>query len=375
LDRTFIKGLELSERFYEGAIKPILAKRFPDLPYSAALIGAGSEVLGFDTPQSMDHDWGPRLMLFLGEADHEAHHREIDRTLRQKLPVEIHGYPTNFGRHDDGTTVMVAIDSGPIDHGVIFLTVQRFFKSVLGFDPAGDIRVIDWVSVPEQRLLMLTAGRVFHDGLGQLGSIRARLRYYPDDVWFYLLATQWRRIAQEEAFMGRCGQVGDDLGSRLVAARLVRDLMRLCFLMERRYAPFVKWFGTAFAQLDCAKALGPTLTRALQADSWQARQAHLTRAYQFVAERHNALGITEPLTAEVSPYHSRPFLVIHADRFVGAIRAQIKSESVLALPEHLGSIDQFVDATDALGYLDRLKAVYTCGVPHGTQVEETGGNA
>jgi hypothetical protein len=51
-------------------------------------------------------------------------------------------------------------------------------------------------------------------------------------------------------------------------------------------------------------------------------------------------------------------LVIHADRFVDTIRAAITSEQVLALPEHLGSVDQFVDSTDALRYLDRLKVVY-----------------
>jgi hypothetical protein len=266
LNRTFIKGLELSELFYKEAVKPILAKRFPDLTYSAALIGLGSEVLSFDTPQSMDHDWGPKLMLFLGETDHEAYHHEINQTLRQELPGDIHGYPTNFGHHEDGTTVMTVADSSPINHGVMFLTVQCFFKYVLNFDPTGNIRAVDWVSVPEYRLLMLTSGRVFHDGLGQLEPIRARLRYYPDDVWLYLLAAQWRRIAQEEAFMGRCGQVGDDLGSRLIAARLVRDLMRLCFLMKRRYAPFIKWFGSAFAQLDCASDLVPIFTRVLEAN-------------------------------------------------------------------------------------------------------------
>jgi hypothetical protein len=358
LNRTFIKGLELSELFYKEAVKPILAKRFPDLIHSAALMGSGSEVLGFDTPHSMDHDWGPRLMLFLGETDHETYHDRINQTLRQELPAETHGYPTNFGRHEDGTTVMTATDSGPINHGVMFLTVQRFFKHVLNFDPTGDIRAVDWVSVPEYRLLMLTSGRVFHDGLGQLEPIRARLRYYPDDVWLHLLAAQWRRIAQEEAFMGRCGQAGDDLGSRLIAARLVRDLMRLCFLMERRYAPFIKWFGSAFAQLGCAGDLVPIFTHVLEAISWEERQTHLTTAYQFVAEMHNALGITDPLTTKVSQFHNRPFLVIHADRFVDAIRAAIKSEEVLALPEHLGSIDQFVDSTDALRYLDRLRTVY-----------------
>jgi hypothetical protein len=358
LNHTFIKGLELSELFYREAVKPILAKHFPDLTYSAALLGSGSDVLSFDTPQSMDHDWGPKLLLFLGEADHETHHDGINQTLRQELPGEIHGYPTNFGHHKDGSTVMTATDSGPVNHGVVFLTVQCFFNSALNFDPTGNIRAIDWVSVPEYRLLMLTSGHVFHDGLGQLEPIRARLCYYPDDVWLYLLAAQWRRIAQEEAFMGRCGQVGDDLGSRLVAARLVHDLMRLCFLMARRYAPYIKWFGSAFAQLDCASDLLPIFTRVFEANSWQERQTHLTTAYEFVAKMHNTLGITEPLTTKVSQYHSRPFLVIHADRFVDAIRAGIKSEKVRALPEHLGSIDQFIDSTDAERYLDRLKLVY-----------------
>lgn len=358
MNSSFVKGLDLNECFYKEAIKPILARRFPELAYSAALIGAGSDVLGFDTPQSMDHDWGPRLMLFLTEADHESYHNAINQALCRELPEEIHGYPTNFGRHEDGTALMAAADDGAIDHGVRIVTVQRFFKSILNFDPLDDIRAVDWVSVPENHLLMLTAGRVFHDGLGQLGPIRATLRYYPHDVWLYLLAAQWRRIAQEEAFMGRCGQVGDDLGSCLVAARLVHDLMHLCFLMERHYAPYIKWFGSAFAQLDCAADLMPMFARVLDVNTWEERQTHLTAAYEFGARMHNALGITEPLTPEVSQFHNRPFLVIHADRFVDAIRAAIKSEEVLALPEHLGSVDQYLDSTDALAYLNRFKAVY-----------------
>jgi hypothetical protein len=358
MDRPFIKGLELCELFYNEAVKPIMARCFPDLSYSAALIGSGSDVLGFDTPQSMDHDWGPRLMLFLAEVDHERYCGKIDLALRQELATEIHGYPTHFGHHEDGTTVMTAIESRPINHSMTFHTASRFFKRVLNFDPADDIRAVDWVSVPEYHLLTLTAGRVFHDGLGQLEPIRAKLRYYPYDVWLYLLAAQWRRIAQEEAFVGRCGQVGDELGSRLVAARLVRDLMQLCFLMERQYAPYIKWLGSAFARLECAQGLGPIFTRVLEAGSWQKREEHLAAAYEFVATMHNDLGITHPLPTQVSHYYTRPFLVIHADRFVDAVRAAIKSEQVLALPEHLGSVDQFVDSTDALNYLDRFKAVY-----------------
>lgn len=145
--------------------------------------------------------------------------------------------------------------------------------------------------------------------------------------------------------MGRCGQVGDDLGSRLIAARLVRDLMRLCFLMESQYAPYIKWFGTAFAQLTCTGNLIPIFTHVLEADTWQEREDHLTMAYGIVAQMHNELGITGPLSTQVSQFYTRPFRVIHADRFVDAIRAVITSEEVRRLPENLGSVNQFAGAS------------------------------
>src|ERR1700682_1567201 len=66
----FIPGLKLSGMFYREAVRPVLDAEFPALAHSAAILGPGSEVLGFDTQRSTDHHWGPRLMLFLAEADH-----------------------------------------------------------------------------------------------------------------------------------------------------------------------------------------------------------------------------------------------------------------------------------------------------------------
>jgi len=358
LKSEFIKGLDLSELFFMDAIKPILEQNFPDLPYSSAFIGTGSDVLGYDTPQSVDHDWGPRLMLFLSETEHGKLKSNIDQVLRQELPVEVYGFPTNYGTHDDGTAKMVVETKGAINHRVSILAVKPFFQGLLNFDPFSEIQPRDWVSVPENNFLMLTSSRVFYDGLGQLGPIREILSYYPHDVWLYLLSAQWQRISQEEPFMGRCGQVSDDLGSRIIAARLVRDLMRLCFLMERTYAPYIKWFGTAFAQLECAGDLIPVLINILKANTWDERQKYLSAAYEYVGEMHNALNITDSLPAKVSQFHKRPFLVIHAERFASAIRDQIKSSAVLALPKHLGGIDQFVDSTDALNHFERIKSVF-----------------
>ena len=131
MNRPFIEGLELSELFTEEAVVPILEAHFPNMAYSAARLGHGSDVLGFDTPRSTDHDWGPKLMLFLSEAGHETCQRQIDQVLRQELPSEIHGYSANFGRQEDDTTVMAAIDSSLVNHEVQLLTVRGFFSHML----------------------------------------------------------------------------------------------------------------------------------------------------------------------------------------------------------------------------------------------------
>ncbi len=127
-------------------------------------------------------------------------------------------------------------------------------RGYLDFDADAEITPADWLTFPQQKLRTLTEGAVYHSGLGDLDALRERLSYYPRDVWLYLLAAGWMRISQEEPFVGRTGDVGDELGSRVIAARLIRDLMMLCFLIERVYAPYPKWFGTGFARLACAPA-------------------------------------------------------------------------------------------------------------------------
>jgi len=63
-DEKFLPGLTLSRAFFEEAVAPIVAHEFPGLRYSAARLGSGSEVLGYDTPRSTDHDWGHACNCF-----------------------------------------------------------------------------------------------------------------------------------------------------------------------------------------------------------------------------------------------------------------------------------------------------------------------
>ncbi len=353
----FIAGIELGQRFYWEAVRPVLDAEFPGLQHSAALIGAGSEVLGFDTPMSADHHWGPRAMLFLAETDYQRYHEAIHETFRWRLPHRFLGHPTHFSQpvpEDPGVRHLVATRSGPIEHRVELFTAAGYLHDYLGCDLAGPLTPADWLSLPQQRLRTFAGGTLYHDGIG-MGALLARFASYPREVWLYLLASGWQRIGQEEHLMGRAGHAGDELGSSLIAARLVRDVMMLCFLMERQYAPYPKWFGTAFMRLQGGPELGPILQHVLAAKTWPARGAHLAAAYEYVAAKHNTLGITEPLPATCSPFWGRPFPVIHGERFAEAILARISDPELRRLAERapVGGIDQISDNTDVLENMPR----------------------
>jgi hypothetical protein len=339
-----MQGLELSHRFYAEAVRPILERRFPDVEHAAALIGYGSEVLGYDDERSQDHEWGPRVQLFvrdLGPAD------ELARVLARELPRSFAGFPTNFGPTDEeGTRRITAVEAGPVAHRVETFVLRDYLVDRIGVDPLAGFSVTDWFVTPAQRLLELTAGEVFADPIGDLTRVRELLAWYPHDVWLRVLAGHWARIAQLEHFLGRTGARGDELGSRVIAASLVRDLMRLGFVQERRYPPYWKWLGTAHTRLGRPEA--PALAAALEATDWQAREDALVDAYEHVARAHNALAVTEPVDPTVRPFWGRPFRVLFADRFADALRAAVADPDVRAIDAGADSVDAISDNTDFL---------------------------
>ena len=233
-------------------------------------------------------------------------------------PARFAGYPTQFA----------------------LSTLRAYLQEHLELDVDDGIEARDWLTLPEQRLRMVTAGAVYHDQVG-LQVLRDRLAYYPHDVWLYLMIAAWWRVHPEANLMGRAGIVGDELGSHVIAAQLVHDLMHLCFLLEKQYAPYSKWFGTAFSRLECASSLAPVLQGVLGADTWLQRQDALAAAYQQVAVMHDTLGITPPVQVEVQQMWNRPFTVPWGD-FPGMLRAQIRDPAVLRIADQYptGGVDQ-----------------------------------
>ncbi|MER7250756.1 DUF4037 domain-containing protein [Kribbella sp. NPDC000426] len=324
---SFRSAAEIGVGFHRDVIAPLVG----DVGYAAGLLGWGSDVLGYDTDRSTDHGWGPRAVVLVDASEVERVRKAVD----DGLPDEYDGHAVRFGW-----------DSQEPVHHVTVTTLGEWLRGQLGFDASQGIGIADWLVTPQQQLLGVVAGEVYADD-GRLAAVRDALAWYPDQIWRWLLACQWSRIAQEKAFVQRTYEVGDELGSRVVTARLVRDVMRLALLQARTYAPYTKWLGTAFARLDHTDGLDQALADATTAVRFADREQALVTAYELVARRHNTLAITEHIDPTPRPYFTRPAQVIDAGRFVHACLATVTDQAV-ARCGLIGSIDQFADNTDVL---------------------------
>jgi hypothetical protein len=100
----FAPGIELGRAFYHEVVAPRLAR----LRHSAARLGPGSDVLGYDTPRSTDHDWGARVAVLVDQGE--------PRPLAG-VPAEFRGWPTE----------------------VVVVGIGTFLAWQLGFDPRGGL--------------------------------------------------------------------------------------------------------------------------------------------------------------------------------------------------------------------------------------------
>jgi hypothetical protein len=346
--RGFIPGLRLGRMFYEEAGRGIVEGIVPRDAYAAAFIGKGSDVLGYDTERSIDHDWGPRFQVFLADDRFDRQSRLLDEELTKRLPVDFKGYPVSAAESEE---------SSARPHRVQIETVHRFLCRHLGVEDLSSLGVLDWLTFPEQRLLELTSGEVFHDPRGELGRFRETLGDYPRDVWLYRMACQWQRLSQEEAFVGRCAEAGDAVGMKMLAARITRDVMKLCFLMERKYAPYDKWLGTAFSRLACAPQARPLIAAALDARDYPALEPDLTGLYRMLGDMHNALGVTGPMDPAPRRFLARPYVVMRSERFANALLNAVQSEELRRIPVRMGAIDQFIDNTDFIEHTETYRNV------------------
>ncbi|HXQ12202.1 MAG TPA: DUF4037 domain-containing protein [Caulobacteraceae bacterium] len=348
-----MQGIELSRRFYQELVRPWLANAAPGLPHAAALLGYGSELLGFDDAMSQDHNWGPRVHLFVDEPVFESDADAMVAAFAEAAPDAFLGHPIGMANQPHAAAHRQA-GRADVRHGLEIWTLARALRFWAGLAPGEPRDNLGWLGLAEQRLIAFTAGAVFHDDDRRLTAERERLSRFPRDVRLYRLAGQWRRLAEEQPFVGRNGAAGEERGSRVIAARLVRDLMRLAFLIEGRYAPYSKWFGTAFAALPCATDIGRKLDAVLDAADWRTRDAALAEAALSLGELQLTRGVPGAIPPRIVRFHERPFSVVNSEAMISALMAAIDDAALRALPV-IGGLDQVTDSTPVVEAPDRAR--------------------
>lgn len=350
---AFMPGLDLAEAFYREVLAPLI-----DAPHAAALLGEGSEVLGFDTERSTDHEWGPRAQLFVPAGDVAA----VQARVAAGLPAEFRGFPTAW----------FSLATGGVADHVEVTTAGEWLTSALGVPlTAGTgLDTAGWLALPQQRLLHVTAGRVFRDDLGELTAARTALAWYPDDVWRWMVAVQWHLIGNAEPLRARCRDLDDARGAALLTARLAGLIMELAFLLERRYRPYDKWFGAAFARLDAAAVVGPLLDAALAGAvpaGGDGADDPIVAALAELGRRHDAAAVSDPVGPAAGDFDVginnavRPYRVSNAGAYARATLAAVGDPALRALLP-VGALDQLTHGDDTLvtfsAWPRRLAAAY-----------------
>jgi hypothetical protein len=236
-----MNGMELSRRFFMEAGLPLLRRQFPDLADGAAAglvaggfeSGCGSEVGGFDDAISRDHNWGPRFFLFLSEADKSKRGEEVQRLLDAELPATFAGFGSS------ATTLP--------KHKAYVVTPEENLRAVLQLDRPPDSD-LEWIHLPEIRLFEYTAGTIFHEPVPLVSPLRARFAYYPDNVWYKRLSFAFFELHAAGNAV-RMARRDDAVACRFYVTCLLRNVMRVCFLLRRRYAPYHKWLFRALQRL------------------------------------------------------------------------------------------------------------------------------
>jgi hypothetical protein len=338
-----IKGLQLSKSYYFQIIKPIIESTVIGPSYAAGLIGYGSDVLGNDDHFSIDHEWGPRCIIFLPEK--LIHHKNsLFDKLNTLIPAEFMKYPTRFVDSGvDGINVLSSSTDGNVN---IPITICRsFFCDMI--EMLKPKREVDWLYIPEQRLLEIVSGEIFYDGFGEITELRKFYRYYPESVWRFRLAYTWQSLGWSiDARL--CAERGDILSAKHCISSSINKIIKLIFLLNKRYAPgYFKWIHKEFTKLPyLADELGKMIENCYTAtDLKSASNLLIAICRKLIDFQSDFLKLPQPEVERQIPF-SRGFYDIDFQSTANALHGSIEGE--LGKVKLYGAVDQWMVNEDML---------------------------
>jgi hypothetical protein len=252
--------IDVSRAFFDEVVRPILVREFPSetAQTTFGVFGYGSEVLRMDDDYSRDHHWGLRINALMPEGLFRSHADVMMRALSAQLPATFRGYALREGYTKWG--------------GLELTSLEAYLDRTIGTaHPPQTYQ--EWLSIPEEDIIHVVAGEVWHDPAGRFTAVREALSaYYPEPV-------RLRRIAHWCRYFSGMGTYAlkrailreNELYATITFARAMRLGVQLAFLLDRRYYPYDKWLLAFFERLPrMANRLRPFVYEAVRlATSWE----------------------------------------------------------------------------------------------------------
>nr|BFE72487.1 hypothetical protein GCM10020092_057880 [Actinoplanes digitatis] len=143
----FLPGLRLCRYLYQEAVRPLLDEAYPGLPHAAARVGPGSEVLGFDSARSVDHDWGAAAGAVPDRRRRGPARRSAVGAARRPA-AEAGARLADTLRAPGARVRVMTATTGPVAHRVEITDVASWSAGLLGFDARGGVTAADWLATP-----------------------------------------------------------------------------------------------------------------------------------------------------------------------------------------------------------------------------------
>ena len=229
--------LDVSREFFQQEVFPVMEQAFPEetARITFGLFGQGSEALKMDDQYSADHHFGLRIDALMPD-DIFARRDEIMAVVGEKMP-------SSFKGHELG----VALRAGA---GIAPDNLKAFLVRSIGIDHPPETPD-EWLNLPEEDIVHLTNGEVWHDPTGEFSSIRDRLlEYYPDEIWHRRMAHWCRYFSGMGTYAHKRALLRDnEVFAAITFGKTIRWGLQLAFMLDRTYFPYDKWLFDFFKKL------------------------------------------------------------------------------------------------------------------------------
>lgn len=331
--------IDISRQFFHKIVQPILQERFPDETAATAfgIFGYGSDALGLDDELSRDHHWGLRIDALMPQEIFQEKRAEILRVVGQAVPDSFQGFALRKG-HVAGA-------------GLAPESLPAFLRRTIGREDAPRTHT-DWLAIPEEDIIHVINGEVWHDPRGEFTAVRQALRgYYPEPVRLRRIAHWCRYYSGMGTYALQRAILREDwVYATTRFSNALRLGIQLAFLLDRQYFPYDKWLMAYFRRLPrMHERLAPIVEEAAALSTpWPRKLALLDQMSDVLDQALVEDGVIAPHPRFQAHPTSGYRLLEHA-----------YAEIIQALPEEIKTAVPVWDQV----YLERFHSGYVDSIP------------